>query len=212
LRATVISALGEVSRTPEVLEEVRRRVTTYLRDPGSIEPTTGEVILRLAARAGLPHLYAAVLERANGASNPDDEQRFLFNLLRFETPALLRRTLQLTLSSSVRPQYVMRFVGAAFSEDETRATAWSFVKHHFELLNQRARWSGFGWLVNATAAFCDDRSKEDVLQFFEDPDRRPLRDRRIVAVKGAIETCAALRQRERGPLATWLKHNLPSHL
>jgi aminopeptidase N len=208
LRATVLATLGETSRTPEVMNEVRRRAAAYLSDPGSIDPTVGTVLLRLAARTGAPALYSAFLDKLKTSASPNVEQRLLLDLPRFETPQLLERTLALSLSSAVRSQYVMKLVSAALYENQTRGATWSFVKRHFDELNQRARSSGFGWLLSATTAFCDDHSKRDVLRFFEDERHRPLRDEQLKEITETIEACSALRERQQRPLAVWLRRRL----
>ena len=74
------------------------------RIASSIDPNLASVVVGLAARRGDAALYERYLERKRAAaSDPEEEQRFLFGLTAFEDPELVERTLALTLTRRGAP-------------------------------------------------------------------------------------------------------------
>jgi puromycin-sensitive aminopeptidase len=133
-RAAVIAALGRLARVPEVRAEARRRLEGYLEDRASLDPNLVPVVAGLAARDGDAALYERYLarKRTTAATDPEEEERFLFALTSFENPALIARTLDLTFTEDVRPQdrafVLARLLGGCAS----RLPAWHFVRDGWE--------------------------------------------------------------------------------
>jgi puromycin-sensitive aminopeptidase len=131
-RATVIAALGDLASASDVIAEATRRLTAYLADPNSLDPNLASVVVGLAARAGDAELYQRYLERKRAAaSDPEDEQRFLFGLTAFERPELIQRTMSLTVSDEVRPQDRAHLFARLLGSRPARAPAWAFIRDHW---------------------------------------------------------------------------------
>ncbi len=128
-RATVIGAMGDLADSAEVRDEARRRLGRYLQDPASLDPNLASIVVGLAARRGDATLYDTYLERKRGAAtDPEDEQRFLFGLTAFEDPALVRRSLDLTLTDEVRPQDRAHLLARLLGNRASRLASWAFVR------------------------------------------------------------------------------------
>lgn len=131
-RATVISALGEIAALPEVEIEAARRLDGYLRDRETLDPNLASVVVSLAARRGDAALYERYLAVKRAATaDPEEEQRFLFGLTAFEDPALVRRSLDLSLTDEVRPQDRAHLLARLLGQRASRLAAWAFVREHW---------------------------------------------------------------------------------
>jgi aminopeptidase N len=165
-RATAISALGELANAADVAAEAQRRLTRYLQDPSSIDPNLASVVVNIAARHGDAALYQRYLERKRAAaSDPEEEQRFLFGLTAFEHSELVERTLVLTVSDEVRPQDRAHLFARLLGARHSRLTAWAFVRDRWTqivvpldpMLQQN--------LIRALAQLTPEPVATEVLQF-----------------------------------------------
>jgi len=128
-RAIAIGALGDLAGADDVCAEAQRRLARYLEDPGTIDPNLASVVVGIAARTGDAALYQRYLERKSAAAHdPEEEQRFLFGLTAFELPALVQRTLSLTVSDEVRPQDRAHLFARLLGTRAARLSAWTFVR------------------------------------------------------------------------------------
>ena len=212
LRGTVLDVLGGAARARDVLDEVARRLPKYLDDPASLDGTVGEVVMALGARNGTPAIYDSYLAHLRAARTPDEHQQLLHSLGAFESPALVQRTLALTLTDEVRVQDVARLMGTLMANPKGRAAAWAFVKSHFDVLKKKAPPFGFERLVGATGHFCDEETRRDVLSFFGDPAHKvESSERALKQAQEAIHLCADMKQRESANLSAWLHARAPEH-
>jgi puromycin-sensitive aminopeptidase len=128
-RATVISALGELARSENVVTTAGERLEGYLAERTSLDPNLASTVVHIVARSGDSALYDRYLERKRiSASDPEEEQRFLMALTSFENPSLVERTLSLSLTDEVRAQDRAHFLARALGSRAARADAWRFVK------------------------------------------------------------------------------------
>jgi puromycin-sensitive aminopeptidase len=128
-RATVVGALGQLACLPGVALEARTRLEQYFGHPSSLDPNLASVVVSIAARNGDAPLYERYLERKRAAAgDPEEEQRFLFGLTAFDDETLVRRTLDLTLTSDVRPQDRAHLLARLLGGSRSRAAAWTFVR------------------------------------------------------------------------------------
>jgi puromycin-sensitive aminopeptidase len=129
------AALGRVRRRPlaaRYRDRRTRRLARYFEDPRSIDPNLASIVVSLAARAGDAALYERYIERKRAAAtDPEEEQRFLFGLTAFERPDLIERTLNLAISDEVRPQDRAHLFGRLLGTRVARLMAWVFMRDHW---------------------------------------------------------------------------------
>lgn len=134
-RAIVIGTLGELASDAAVIAEARQRLERYLRDPAALDPNLASTVVSLTARSGDAALYERYLARKRSeATDPEEEQRFLFGLTSFEDPTLVQRTLSLALTDEVRPQDRAHVLARLLGGRASRLSAWSFVRDRWERL------------------------------------------------------------------------------
>src|SRR5215211_3901972 len=98
LRAVVVGIAGGIGRDPQVLATARQQVEQELDKPGTIEPTLLTNVLNLAAIGGDAALYERYLQASKAATRPEARYQYLYGLTAFMDPALVRRTMELTVS------------------------------------------------------------------------------------------------------------------
>ncbi len=137
-RATVIGALGELAGDATVVGEAQRRLERYLVDPPSLDANLASAVVAIAARRGDDALYQRYLERKRAAAHdPEEEQRFLVGLTAFEDEALVRRTVDLTLSDEVRAQDRAHLYARLLGSRAARLITWAFVRERWSELTAR---------------------------------------------------------------------------
>ena len=199
-RADVIDLLGRVAGSPEILADAARALQRYLADPTTLDGAVADVVVALAGERGGPRLYQAYLTRLRAATSPAERARFLDALPLFRQPRLLHRTLWLALTDAVPPEVLPRLaVEIAARGERPRATEWSFLKAHFEALDQRLPRNG--WLVGAAQQFCDAGSARDVARFLAPRSSAHTLQETI----DRIVACAAVRRRAVAAVGDWLR-------
>jgi puromycin-sensitive aminopeptidase len=212
LRGTTLEALGDVARSKEVLGEAQKRLPGYLADPASVDGTVGGALVKLNAISGSPKVYDEYLSRMRTTKEPEERARFLYGLAAFETPQLVRRTLDLTLSKDVRVQDVTRVLGNLLHNKPTRPATWQFIKANYGALKQKAPAYGLERLVGATGAFCDDGAQKEVYTFFKDPAHKAeSSERSLKQAQESIGLCSQFRSRESANLSMWLRARTQKH-
>src|SRR5262249_41184813 len=103
LRAQLLHVLGYSARLQSISKEGEARLLKYLADPTSLEGSLADVVVSLAALDGHADRWEDFRQRARNARTPDAALRFRFALARFEDPALIEKTLQLTIGDEIPP-------------------------------------------------------------------------------------------------------------
>ena len=204
LRATVVAALGDTARDPQVLAKARELVSQELEKPGTIDSTVLDVLVRLAALEGDTALYDRYLARAKAATDPDEKYRYLYGLAAFANPALVRRTVDLILGPDVRSQDAKLFVAMLFRSPDARRLAWELIRQRWpELQKKTGEFVGNTVIVNALAGFCDADASKGIREFFE-TNRVPDAERTVQQALERIDDCARLVTAQRPKLDAWL--------
>ncbi len=212
-RATVVAALGDTARLPEVLAEAERRQPAEAKDPRAIDPNLAGVIVRLAARRGNAARFDAYLAtyRARKAAHapPQESARYLYALAVFEAPDLVCRVLDLCLEGDVVPQeqlgiVLQQLLGQRAAREET----WRFVKANWKAIQSKLGPMGLSRLVRATAGLPVEL-RDDVAAFFA---ANPVEEakRALAQALESLDLDAELKRREGGRLAAWLREQVPA--
>ncbi|MEO8601518.1 MAG: M1 family aminopeptidase [bacterium] len=165
-RATAVGALGELAGAVDVVTDAQVRLRRYLTDPTSVDPNLASAVVSIAARDGDAALYQRYLEHKRAAaSDPEEEQRFLFGLTAFEDPTLVQRTLALTLTDEVRPQDRAHLYARLLGTRAARGAAWAFVRDRWTELTTRLDPMLQQSIIRALAQLTPDPIAAEVLAF-----------------------------------------------
>ena len=204
-RAALVELLGITGNDPDLQQTARALALGYIDRPDSLPGTLAPAVLQVAAVNGDATLYDRyVAQTQAGASQPEEYYRFFNALGSFGDPALVRRTLEFSLSSSVRTQDVGTLLAQLLSRDASQRAAWEFIKTQWPVLIEKlGTFQGVPTIVSALGAFCSTEQAADVRQFFQTNPTSSTR--RLQQSLERIDECAALKDRQAAPMAAWLR-------
>ena len=203
-RATLLLLVGDTGNDPDVQKRARELAERYIEDPRSLPPSLAPAVLRIAAISGdqaLYERYVAQLDKLG--ANPEEYYRFFNALPAFRDPGLVKRTLEFSLSSSVRTQDTATLIAGLLTR-ASRDAAWEFTRTQWATISQKlGTFQGIPNIVNALGNFCSmDRAAEIRAFFSANP--VPAAERTLQQAVERIENCAALDARQSAPFSTWL--------
>jgi aminopeptidase N len=208
LRESVLLTLGGLGDDPRVLAEARKRAAAWLDGAEAVPADVARVALPLAARKGNTGLFDRLLAVLQNPATPEIRLLALAGLCGFEEPALVRRTLDLTLDGTIRAQDLRYVFGPLTQRRATRETTFAWIEAHFDELAPRLPSSQVSRFLRLAGTLCDaDRVR--ALQTFLAPRVARLegtaKDMRQAAEEGL--RCATLAGRERETTSAWLRQN-----
>jgi aminopeptidase N len=129
----------------------------------------------------------------------------LFNALAsFQDPALVQRTLRFAMSRDVRTQDTATLIAGLLGRSTSQDAAWSFVKENWQTLERTLGvFQGIPRIAGAVGAFCTREKRVEVEQFFTQHPV-PAAERTLRQGFERIDSCIAVKERQSGPLASWL--------
>jgi hypothetical protein len=145
--------------------QCRERLDAYLADPGSVEASLASAALAVSATRGDAALYDRLLEAFRSADNPQDRERFQYALARFREPALLQRTLELSLTPDVRSQDGPYLLRDTIMNRDNGPAAWSFVAEHWAEANDRFPTNSIARMLSGVRALRDEAAAHHVEGF-----------------------------------------------
>ncbi|MBI4517389.1 MAG: M1 family metallopeptidase [Deltaproteobacteria bacterium] len=202
-RASVLRLAGDIASSPAIVAEVPDRFAAYLRDRHALEPNLADPLIAMAAREGDGDRYEQFLAAVRQAQTPQERRRYQLALGDFRSPALIERTLELTLSEEVSTQDVGLLLVRLFANPGARAAAWQFLKRRWAELSQRLPPMMVSRVIDATTQLQTSAYKHEVAAFFR---AHPV-PTAARALKQALERFALnqeLRQRAGKGLQVWL--------
>ena len=165
-RAALLGLVGGVASASEVMAEAMARCQRYLADRRSLDPNLADAVVALAARTGDAKLHRRFQGAMRRAETPQEQRRFLFGLADFRKPALIERTLALSLSDAVATQDVIFLLARLLGNPAARERTWRFVKRRWTRLRRRMPSLLAGRLIEATPALLTPFYRRDVAGFF----------------------------------------------
>jgi aminopeptidase N len=204
-RATLLSLVGMTADDTEVQRLARDLALRYLADPTSVPPTLASTILNVAALGGDEELYEKYLAKLRQAKQEPEVYYQFFNALPyFRQPALVRRTLELSLSQEIRSQDAATLVGGLMEVPWGENAAWAFVEGRWDALTAKLEtFQGIPRMIRSMSTFCSAERAADMKRFFmQHP--VPSSERTIQQQIERVESCAALRSRQGHKLGAWI--------
>ena len=203
LRASVIWTLGYVARDEETLRRSRELALQELAKPNSVEGTLIGNVVSLAAIGGDAQLFDRMQRAMKTTSSPQEYRRYQSSLAAFADPALQQRAFALAIAPEMRNQDLPGYVRSLLSYPGVRDAAWTYVKSNWSELQKKFTTWGAAGVVAATGAFCDQKQREDIAQFFA-THPVPASERSLSAALERIDTCIEFRNLQTQNFNAWL--------
>ncbi|MCU1284746.1 MAG: pepN 2 [Acidobacteriales bacterium] len=201
LRATVMALLGRCG-DPQVLAYARQIVDGYMKDPASVPPSQVPISFAMVSRQGDAALYDAFLAKRKAAKTPSEFYRYQNALTAFRDPALVKRTLEFSLSPEVRSQDLPQVLFGEFGNPAGRDMALEFFKANYDEIQKRTIASLGGGFGGVVGSFCDPAKRDDAKQFIES---KMAASRSLKLGTEAANACINFKTQQSNNLATWLK-------
>jgi puromycin-sensitive aminopeptidase len=210
LRSVVLRALGLDARDPAVIADAAKRLDGWEKDPNSLDPSLVGAVLTIAARHGDAKRWDDLKARMDASTNPEDHDHFMYALAEFQDPALIQKSLDLSISGGIRKQDVAHFLGQLLQNREASAAGWTFVKAHFADVLAHSTPQSIDWsVIPAMGMRCSADDHRDLADFFAshkiESSARPLAE----ALEG-IDLCVRFKQQHKAELGKWLKTFRPA--
>ncbi|HKN34264.1 MAG TPA: M1 family metallopeptidase [Terriglobales bacterium] len=203
LRAYVIYTLGYTGRDPKVLSQAKDLATTTLSNPRVVDVSLVDTAFGLAALSNDTALYDQILEQVRQNEAPEQYYRYLYTLAHFTDPALLRRTLDYSLSPAVRSQDSLNLIARVMANPAGEKLAWEFVQAHWTQIEKVMGGYNTGGLVATTGSFCDAGMRDEVQHFFSQHPV-PAAERSLRQAQERVNYCIDLKAQASPALASWL--------
>jgi len=206
LRGDLLLTLGITAEDPRAISESRTIAQEDLQGK-SVDATLVTPALRVAARNGDAGLFEAITARLKSPRSPDDYLRHLVAITDFADPALIQRVLEFGLSPQVRNQDALYLYGrtpadfGVLGNPAARKLAWNFIREHWQQVETKVTRADLGFVVEATGAFCDPTSRDQVRAFFTE---HPAAERAAQDAIEQIDYCSDLKTQQESKLASWL--------
>ncbi|TAN21155.1 MAG: M1 family peptidase [Actinomycetota bacterium] len=169
LRAAVIEALGTVGRDSETIAECKDLFVKEMSIESNIDPDIVGSVLGVVAANGDEADFAFMLDRYRHPSTPQEENRYLMALTKFQHPELIKKVLSMTLEE-IRSQNGPFVIASLLSGRESGPLAWNFLARHWEALLERFPDNTIARMLSGIAALVSDESyylEREIRSFFE---------------------------------------------
>ena len=168
LRGTLLQAAAVLADDPAAQARCRDLLDAFLADPASVDPSLSSAALTASATLGDVALHERLVERFGAAENPQDRERILRSLARFRDPDALARTLELSLSGSVRTQDAPYLLGETLANRDNGAAAWAFVSGRWDEVNERFPDNSIPRLIGGIRSVRDRALAGEVAAFLDE--------------------------------------------
>jgi puromycin-sensitive aminopeptidase len=166
LRGQLLQSLAITGDDPEAKAHARELVGSTAGE----DPQLVSAAVEIVAATGGPADYQTYLERYRAAGAPQEEQRYLFAIPRFDDADLVDRSLVWSLGEDVRKGDTPFVLGRAMTLRDNGPRAWRFVADHWDRLNEHLAASNVITLARALPYLTQPDVVDEVQTFFEGHD------------------------------------------
>jgi puromycin-sensitive aminopeptidase len=167
LRGDLLRAVGTLGNDASIQERARELYARVRDGALAVDPNLLPALIAIVAWTGDESDYVAFRERFQNARTPQEEQRYLYALAGFREPALLQKTLELTINGEVRSQDAPFVIRALLGSVSGRGLAWSFVQEHWETMARQYPGSAYRRMWEGITTLVSPDWEREVRAFFE---------------------------------------------
>jgi len=164
LRGVLLASLGTLGDDPEVHKRAPELYARFEDNPASADRDLASPLVNILSYTGDAKRYEEFKAKFRAPRTPQEEQRYLFALAGFRDPALLRKTMEMTLDGQVRTQNAPYLMHALLLNTHSRYEAWDFVKRNWDEMSKKYPDSALPRMCEAVVALLD--REDEVKNFF----------------------------------------------
>jgi hypothetical protein len=167
LRASLLRTAAVVGADKAAAERCAELRTRYLQDSSTVEASLGTAALAASAAAGDLALHKRLEEAFSGAGTPQERERILHAFGAFRDPDALQRTLELSLSGTIRSQDAPYLLRDALANRDNGGTAWQFVADNWSEINSVFPSNSISRMLGGIRAVRERTTADAVASFLE---------------------------------------------
>jgi aminopeptidase N len=206
LRAAVLGGLTALARDPATIRQAKAKLAEFEKKPASLDLTLLPLILTSAARNGDAALWDRFHAKMDSASDLELRDRYRTALAEFGEPALIQKTLDLTLSGGIRKQDIPYQLAALLDNPLARDQTLKFLEAHWGELKDRFSGIAATWsILPALGEFCSAEVHDELQTFFADPAHHvDGGDRAMKLALERIDLCVTFKKNQAAELSRWV--------
>ncbi|MDA8080975.1 MAG: M1 family metallopeptidase [Actinomycetota bacterium] len=169
LRSAVIEAMGTIGHDAETIADCKDLFVKEMSIESNIDPDIVSAVLGVVAANGDEAEFAFILDRYRHPSTPQEENRYLMALTRFEHPELIKKVLSMTLSE-IRSQNGPFVIANLLTGRESGPLAWHFIAQNWDTLLERFPDNTIPRMLSGITGLVSDDSyylEREIRSFFE---------------------------------------------
>jgi aminopeptidase N len=206
LRGTLFEILG-AAHDPAVLAQANeltaRTFAVANKKDKTLDATLSDAAVLVSTSDGDAALYDKVLAVSRNSGDPGEKTDALHTLARFRDPALVKRTLDYTVSGEVRNQDSWTVLAALLRDRATRDQTWDYIQMNWDKVHAQLTVSSGADVVRATGSFCTARQRDEVMDFFA-THKVEAAERTLAKAVDSINDCIQLRSVQEVDFHKWL--------
>jgi len=206
LRGTLFEILG-AAHDPTVLAQANeltaRTFAVENKKDKTLDATLSDAAVLVSTRNGDAALYDKVLAVSRNSGDPGEKTDALHTLARFRDPALVKRTLDYTVSGEVRNQDSWTVLAALLRDRATRDQTWDYIQKNWNKVHAQLTVSSGADVVRATGSFCTATQRDEVMDFFA-THKVEAAERTLAKAVDSINDCIQLRSMQDADFHKWL--------
>ena len=211
-RAAVLSALGTISPSPEILGKVKKDLALYLKSPEKLDPTIVFAVLSLNAFNGSGEDFSVYQERFQNAATPEVRDNFLAAMTDFKSPEMTEKLLALIGEKDshgqdlIRGQDAWRPLARLLGNPWSQRAAWKFVQERWSFIREKVGGKGAERIIQGLAAMDEPGYLKEIQAFFSVPQNQvPSAKRSLAQTIEYIEAGIKFKSSQAQPFSDWLK-------
>jgi puromycin-sensitive aminopeptidase len=166
LRGDLIGALGRLGNDARTQSQAVERYRAYRAGSLRPDPNVIPALVSILAFTGDETRYEEFRACYKSAATPQEERRYLFSLVGFQSPALLSRTLASAIDGEMRTQDAPFVVSAVLGSVYGREQAWEFVKTNWDRMDRLYPKQGLRRMCGGIVGLATPELERDVREFF----------------------------------------------
>jgi len=166
LRGMLVGILGTLGDDAEVRTKAAELYEKYKNDRTSVSPDLAPALLTILAQTGDERRFNVFLKEFKEASNPQEEDRYLYSLAAFRDPQLLTKTLEKAINGEVRTQSAPYLVRAVMHNTAGRDLSWKFVKDNWATILKLFPNNSITRMCEGVSALVSEELLNDTGDFF----------------------------------------------
>ncbi len=166
LRGDLIRVLGTLGNDGPTQGRAAELYAAHQRGAATVDPNVLPALIAVLAHVGDAVRYEEFYKLFRAATTPQEEQRYLYALVGFQSRELVERTLAKTINGEIRTQDAPFVARALLMTVHGRELAWDFVRANWDTMERQYPKHGLRRLADGVSGLATPELERSVHAFF----------------------------------------------